>query len=472
LRTVDKFPFVLTKWLLFHQPDGGYLRHSEGDGTYLTGEIWELTDLAVKTLLLCDGTRTVEKILNEIHDTCEAKDFSPPESAVKFLAEAMQNGIIGLQDQPKKRLLIEKGAKHKYYPMHFAIELTDACNLRCKHCYRESSPDLSHRLPTLTLINLLHELHKNGVHSLELSGGEPTIHPDFIQILDFSLQHFGAVAVLTNGTLLNEPIYNIIEKYRHKAIVQVDLDGCNAKEHKLLRGVSGAFDKAVAAIQELSKRGIRVRVAMSLHKANFKSIEKTYQLAKKLGAKWFTCSPMLDIGRAGKEMLLSWEQLQTAVKCLDTLANQDPNTVLTASELKRLSGKLGSNCGAGSRSLALGPDGRIRPCFLVSKEIPAFKNILDISLEEAISEAPLSFFRNLEPPCPELCGECIYTIFCYGCVARPLIAWDRARKEGKPFQCSWSAATGFGEMIGITPYKSNVCTSIKNIKNRGLIPFA
>lgn len=456
MRTVDQFPFVRTKWLLFHQPDGGYLRHSEGDGTYLTGEIWELTDLAVKTLLLCDGTLTVEKILNEIHDTCEAEDFLPSESAAKFLAEAIQNGIIGFQYQPKKHPLIEKGAKNKYYPMHFAIELTDACNLRCKHCYRESGPDLSHLLPTTTLIDLLSELYRNGVHSLELSGGEPTFHPDFIQILEFSLQHFGTVAVLTNGTLLNAPIYTIMEKYQHKAIVQVDLDGCNSKEHDYLRGVSGAFDKAVVAIQELSKRGIRVRVAMSLHKANFDSIEKTYQLAKSLGAKWFTCSPVIDIGRADKEMLLSWEQLQTAVECLNTLAHQDPSTVLTASELKRLGGKLGSNCGAGSRSLALGPDGRIRPCFLVNKIIPAFKNILDISLEEAIIEAPLSFFRNLDPPCPELCGECTYTIFCYGCIARPLLAWDRAKKEEKPFRCSWSISTGFGERIGISPYGSNM----------------
>jgi len=186
-------------------------------------------------------------------------------------------------------------------------------------------------------------------------------------------------------------------------------------------------------------------------------MENMFELAKKLGAKWFTCSPIIEVGRADEGMLLSWEQLQTAVACLNTLAVQDPNTVLTASELKRLSGKLGSNCGAGSRSIALGPDGRIRPCFLVNKEIPAFKNILDMSLEEAIIEAPLSFFRNLEPPCPELCGECTYTTFCYGCIARPLLAWDRATKEGNPLQCSWSTTTGFGERIGIAPYKSNVC---------------
>lgn len=452
LRLVDRYPIVRSQWILFHQPDGGYLRHNKGDGIYFTGDVWDLTDLAIKILKLCDGTRTVAEILIEINDTCEGEDFSPPESAAKFLSEAQENGIIDLHNIPKKYQIIEKGSKYKYYPMHFAIELTDACNLRCKHCYRESGPNLLHYFPVAALINLLHELHKNGVHSLELSGGEPTFHPDFIQILDFSLQHFGAVALLTNGTLLNEPIYNLLEKYRHKAIVQVDLDGCNAKEHDQLRSVAGAFNKCVAAIQELSKRGIQVRVAMSLHSTNFESIEKTYHLAKQLGAKWFTCSPVIEIGRANKEMLLSWEQLKMAMERLNMLAIKDPDTVLTATELKRLSGKLGSNCGAGSRSLALGPDGRIRPCFLVNEVIPAFKNILDMPLEEALACAPLAFFHNLEPPSPELCGDCRYTIFCYGCIARPFISWDRAKKEGKPFRCFWSISTGFGKQVGIMPY--------------------
>jgi len=187
---------------------------------------------------------------------------------------------------------------------------------------------------------------------------------------------------------------------------------------------------------------------MSLHRQNFESIENTYQLAKKLGAKWFACSPVLDVGRASKDdLLLSWEQMQMAVERLNALTLQDLDIVLTAAELRRLSGKLGSNCGAGSRSVALGPDGSLRPCFLVNKVLPTFKNILDVSLGEALAEAPLLFLRDLEPPCPELCGDCIHTIFCVGCIARPLIAWDRAKKERASFRCSWSLSTGFEERI-------------------------
>ncbi|MDD4921313.1 MAG: radical SAM protein [Bacteroidales bacterium] len=448
-KAYELYPYVQDKWMLFQQPEGGYLRHHEGDETYLTGDIWDLTDLAVKIVLLCDGTNNVKDIIKNIHETCESTGFTPSLSAAKFLAEAKQNGILDFQDEPEKHLLTLKGSKERAYPMHFAIELTDACNLKCRHCYRESGPALSNRLPTEKLIDLLKEMQTNGVHSLELSGGEPTFHPDFLQILEFSLDHFGAVALLTNGTLLNKKIYDLLEKNKNKAIVQIDLDGCNAEEHEYLRGQPGCFDKAVKALKEMSERGIRVRVAMSIHSGNINSIEKTYQLAKSNGAKWFACSPILDIGRADNGMLLSWEEIQTSMKQINKLSEKDPETVLTASELKRLSGKLGSNCGAGSRSVALGPDGKIRPCFLVNTLIPSFKNVLESPLDEVIKQAPLSFYRNLEPPCPDLCGECKYTVFCYGCVARPLIAWDRMKQENKDFQCSWNTATGFRERIGL-----------------------
>lgn len=451
MKYVDKYPALIHEWVLFHRPNGGFLKYV-AEEKILKSKVFDLTELAVKSILLCDGTKTIADILNDINETCDADNFSPVESTTHFLFELIQNGIISLMEEPKLCPVLEKGSKEKFYPLHFAIELTDACNLRCKHCYRDSSPDLSQRLPTQTLMELLCELHENEVQSLELSGGEPTYHPDFVQILEYSLQNFGSVALLTNGTLLNSIIYNLLEKYKNRAIVQIDLDGCNAQEHDKLRGISGSFSKAVNSIIELSSRGVKVRVAMCLHSDNFESIEKTYQIAKQNGAKWFTCSPVMDIGRASENMLLTWEQLQWSMTKLDTLAKLDPEMVLTASELKRLSGKLGSNCGAGSSSIALGPDGSLRPCFLVNKKIPAFKNILDTCLEEAIAEAPLDFFRSLEPPCPELCGDCTYVIFCYGCIARPLLAWERARKEGNPIKCYWNESTGFGASIGITPF--------------------
>jgi len=446
MNALDLYPVVKDNWAFFLRPDGGYLKNTDANRSILDYGIWDLTPLAVETLLLCDGSRKGRDVLNVIYNSCSADDFSPPESAARFLSKALQKGIIYLKETPDNHRLAIKGSKDKYYPMHFAIELTDACNLRCKHCYRECRPDSENYIPATILINILNKLKEIDVQSLEISGGEPMFHPDFRIILEHALSNFGAVALLTNGTLFDVEVYEIISRYREKILVQVDLDGFNSEEHDFLRGIRGSFDKAATSIQELSERGVKVRVAMTLHSKNYNSVEKIYSLAKSLGATWFTCSPLIDIGRASKEMLPTWDQLKKAMECLNALAEEDPETVLTAAELKRLGQKLGSNCGAGSRSIALGPDGQLRPCFLVNKAIPGFKNIFRIALEDALIDAPLKFFRDLEPPCPELCGGCKYVIFCYGCIMRPFIAWDR-EKNSNEFRCLWRESTGLKDLM-------------------------
>jgi radical SAM protein with 4Fe4S-binding SPASM domain len=450
MRTADLYPVVASKWVLFREPRGGYLRESHSGAPHLTGEIWDLTELAVVILRMSDGTRTAKQILDEIANQVGSSS-AVVKSAGDFLVDAVSKGILHLNKCPCTYPVLERGSESKFYPMHLAIELTDKCNLQCRHCYRDSGPSRTQHFPLPRLLSLLSEAHENGVQSIELSGGEPTLHPDFNEILAFTLNHFSAVALLTNGTKITDTVSDLLEQYRNRAFVQIDLDGPTAREHDDLRGMSGSFSKATSAIARLSERGVRVRVAMSLHSGNVGAIEQTYRLACKLGAKLFLCSPVMDVGRATEKMVLSWDQLKESMELLESLAEKDPNRVLKASEIKRLTGKLGTNCGAGSRSIAVGPDGDLRPCFLVNRKLPHFKNVLTGSLNEALDDTPLEFFRALEPPCPAICKDCRYTAYCFGCTARPLLAWERAGNAGLKIECLWAQTTGFSKEFGMQP---------------------
>ena len=443
------FPYVTPGWLLHQFPQGGQVKLQRPPDDPSQRGIWEVTPLAIAALLLCDGRRTLQQVLTEISLRHEGQGFSAAESVAGFLVEAVRLGVLSFQDEPLPREITVKGSRKAYYPLHLAIELTDCCNLRCRHCYRGAGNENSVFFPTEPLLRILDEMRGKGVHSLELSGGEPTMHPDFGVILDFSLRKFGAISILTNGTTrLADHHLPVLEEFKEKLMVQVDLDGCCAREHDLLRAKEGAFDASVETIRTLASRGIRVRVAMVIHPENIQSIDKTYRLAKALGAKWFAASPVIDLGRASEDLFLTRDQLELAIRCLDDLAEKDPLTITSADELKRTAGKLGTNCGAGSRALTLGPDGQMRPCFLVNKKLPAFKNILECPTDEALNSAPLMFFHSLQPPCPEVCGQCDYVPFCNGCVARPLIAWERATRQNRNFVCRWNEATGFGKRLG------------------------
>jgi len=442
-------PIVASKWIVFREPKGAYLREKYSGSPKLTGEIWDLTELAYVTLKMCDGTKNVREILEEVSKLV-GNNIPMLESAGAFIVGAVEKGILVNNNSYEGYHFPEHGSAIRYFPMHLAIELTDKCNLRCGHCYRDSGPNLGSFLPKKRLLSILSEAYDYGVQSIELSGGEPTIHPDIDAMLDFTLQNFGAVALLTNGTRITDSICDLLVSYNERSFVQIDLDGPTALEHDSLRGIPGSFEKAVCAIARLSKNGVRVRVAMSLHRGNVDTIEQTYELACNLGAHLFLCSPVMAIGRATEEMVLPWDDLKRSSELLEKLADKDPKRVLKASELKRLSGKLGANCGAGSRSITIGPDGDIRPCFLVNKKSHRYKNIIAESLSNALAGAPLEFFRTLEPPSLEICLDCQFNAYCFGCIARPLLAWDRAKKSGLKIECLWDRETGFSEELGFS----------------------
>ncbi len=452
MTTANRYPYAGEDWLLHHHPKGGQIKRERAPDDASQSGIWDVTPLAISTLLLCDGTRTLEQVLREVDRNCEGTGFSALESASGFLVEALKLGVLRFQDAPQSRPLKVKGSQQVYYPLHVSVELTDVCNLRCPHCYREAHDGNKGYFPTDALLEVLRQMRDKGVVSLEFSGGEPTLHPDFQRIIAYALENFGALSVLTNGTTgIEELPITADQAFREKAMVQVDLDGCTAGEHERLRGQAGSFEASMRAIRSLAARGVRVRAAMVIYPGNLGSIELTYRLAKQLGATWFAASPVISLGRAPDSLLLSGPQLEEAIRALDALSQADPEMVRSSEELKRISGKLSSNCGAGSRAVVLAPDGQMRICFLVNKRLAPFKNVLDCGVEEALRGAPLEFFHTLDPPGPEYCGECSYGMFCGGCVARPLIAWERAVQSDPAFQCAWSDATGFGKFLGVSP---------------------
>jgi MoaA/NifB/PqqE/SkfB family radical SAM enzyme len=91
-------------------------------------------------------------------------------------------------------------------PITGSVELTDRCNLQCAHCYINlSAADCESRSRELTLgewRNLLDQIADEGCLWLLLTGGEPLIRPDFLEIYDHAKQRGLLLTVFTNGTLL------------------------------------------------------------------------------------------------------------------------------------------------------------------------------------------------------------------------------------------------------------------------------
>ncbi|WP_242443331.1 radical SAM protein, partial [Staphylococcus pseudintermedius] len=96
------------------------------------------------------------------------------------------------------------------------FEITHKCNLKCAHCYLESSPQVQDTLSLDEFIMIANNMYENGILTCEITGGEVFVHPNAKEILEFALKKFKKVGILTNGTLLKPDILDLLIKYKKK----------------------------------------------------------------------------------------------------------------------------------------------------------------------------------------------------------------------------------------------------------------
>src|ERR1700682_414811 len=81
------------------------------------------------------------------------------------------------------------------------IHPTRRCNLRCLHCYSDSSPDEQRELPVETLVDAIHDAAQLGYTALAVSGGEPLLYAPLARLLEAAESHGMVRTVTTNGML-------------------------------------------------------------------------------------------------------------------------------------------------------------------------------------------------------------------------------------------------------------------------------
>ncbi len=123
---------------------------------------------------------------------------------------------------------------HFSAPLMAWIELTRACNLRCPHCFVEGGVARNGELSTDRILAILDEWAELGVFSVILTGGEPTIHPDFLTILHHAHGLGFTVGVATHGMTITERLLQ--QMPRDDVIVSVSIDGMHGQGQR--RGMS------------------------------------------------------------------------------------------------------------------------------------------------------------------------------------------------------------------------------------------
>lgn len=130
----------------------------------------------------------------------------------------------------------------------FSIELTNACNLRCLHCFRNKK-DPQEFLPLSLVRGVLAQAWGLGFRTVCLTGGEVALYPDLEEFLTLLVEHGFTFSLVTNGHRFRDNLFPLlsIPKIREKlTVVCFSLDGARAETHDALRG-KGSFREVVEA---------------------------------------------------------------------------------------------------------------------------------------------------------------------------------------------------------------------------------
>jgi radical SAM protein with 4Fe4S-binding SPASM domain len=322
-----------------------------------------------------------------------------------------------------------------YYPRYVVWELTLACNMRCTHCGSRAGRGRPNELGLDEMLRLCDELGEMKCERLTLLGGEPLIHPHWLEIAARLRQNGTRVNVITNGWVLDsETVCDNLEEAK-LSIVGISLDGLEESHDRLRR--AGSFRRIERGMDLLRERNLPIAVVTMITKESLPELPELYEYIVEKGVKVWQLQIALPLGNLGRRnpLLLEAAHLERIFEIVaeknelhddiridlaDNIGYFSPLEYEYERAAKR-SRRLWTGCYAGIQVMGIDSNGDIKGCQSLPS-IPRFieGNIRERSLRDIWND-PDSFTYNRKFTISQLsgfCARCEYGSLCKaGCTA-------------------------------------------------------
>jgi radical SAM protein with 4Fe4S-binding SPASM domain len=204
-----------------------------------------------------------------------------------FIDYCMEEGLLTTDPVSARRPLLTQSPIPSL--RYLEMQITDSCNLQCKHCYIKNSA--GNELSSKQIKDILTELEEMQGLRVLITGGEPLLHRNF-DVINEMLPDFSLRAVLfTNGLLLKK------ERLRNLNVreIQVSIDGLESG-HDQIRGI-GTYRAAMDAIELARDAGFSVSISTMIHRKNLADFDNMERLFKNLGIKDWAVDIPCSTGR-------------------------------------------------------------------------------------------------------------------------------------------------------------------------------
>ncbi|KJS11745.1 MAG: Fe-S oxidoreductase [Peptococcaceae bacterium BRH_c8a] len=300
---------------------------------------------------------------------------------------------------------------------------TNACNLYCKHCYRDSGIKAEEELNTAEGLKLIDEIAAAGFKIMIFSGGEPLMRDDIYQLIKHASVKGLRPVLGSNGTLITPEVARKLKEAGALA-VGISLDSTDPLRHNDFRSSSAAWQGAVDGMRNCQAAGLPFQVHTTVMDWNSGEIEDLTDLSVKLGARGHHIFFMVPTGRAvniEEETLRATEYEELLERIIKKQSLVDIELKPTcAPQFMRIARQLGVDmrfsrgCLAGTAYCIISPKGDVQPCAYL--DIP-LGNVRQVSFGEIWRENEvLKKLRTMDYDGG--CGSCQYKKICGGCRAR------------------------------------------------------
>jgi mycofactocin radical SAM maturase len=329
---------------------------------------------------------------------------------------------VSTLDVPVRNVpLVEHFSRGLDAPICLTWELTYACNLACRHCLSSSGRRDPRELSTAEAKAVIDELERMQVFYVNIGGGEPTIRPDFWELVDHATAHHVGVKFSTNGSRITPEVAARLASSDY-VDVQISLDGATAEVNDDVRG-EGSFQTAITAMEHLAAAGFRgFKLSVVCTRQNIPQLDEFKAIADRYDAQ-LRLTRLRPSGRGAD----TWDELhptqQQQRQLYDWLLAHGDD-VLTGDSFFHLAGYgdgalPGLNlCGAGRVVCLIDPVGDVYACPFAIHDAFLAGNVRDTGgFAHVWRESEL--FRSLrEPTSGGACEQCSAWDACRGgCMA-------------------------------------------------------
>ena len=179
------------------------------------------------------------------------------------------------------------------------ISITNVCNLGCKHCYLIEDDYVF--LSFETIKSILDDAHLNGIKIIDITGGEPTTHPNFCDIILYAYELGFKINLSTNGlNLYKDSILKLLMSTNVEC--HISLDAVTEKKLSRIRG-DGVFTQLDLVLKKLKEYHINFSLRFSLNKLNYMDVSDMINYATNMGVNVSFGATQL-VGHADQSLIL------------------------------------------------------------------------------------------------------------------------------------------------------------------------